>query len=125
MGKYNDEKLALKYMPIYGKTIRLVREVHMELNRLGDYGIGIIDDIFKDINNLEKYNFNFIYNEKSEYFKKYPSYNDLYEDEKHFHYREGIVLIDLEFFAMTIFIDILNIDKNRNNACDILDIIQY
>lgn len=125
MGKYNGKEIALEHMPFYGYKIRIVRELHMELDRLSKYSISILSDLNTDMSNIENYDYNFVYNENGDDFNMYPSLKNLGDTEKHLHYREGIARIDLGSFAITVFIDIFEINKSRGNFIDVLDIIHY
>ena len=89
--------------PFQGKKLRLVRELAMDLNKLSDDSISILNSISDNMGNIEKYSFS-IDNEDN--FDCFPKYIDRVEDEM---YEEGLYVVDFGIFSICIFIDIYNV----------------
>lgn len=95
------------YYPFSHKFIEFHRATHMDLMRLDDKNIVIIQEIRESWKNILKYNF-----ELNKYQGKIP---DEFE-------KNGCFIIGFEDFGLACYINII---EPKNNICIVFDVIQY
>lgn len=121
MGKYNGTDILAKFTILNGRKLKLTRELHMDLVKLGDYSISVLDDLNSDINNFDKYDDIDIEYSSRDNLKYFPSYLSISQGQ---FYREGIFYIDFATFSLGCFVDCLNINP-ANNYISVLFIVHY
>ncbi|WP_418187300.1 hypothetical protein ACNSOP_09045 [Aliarcobacter lanthieri] len=95
------------YYPFSDKFFEFIRSIHMDLMRLDDKNIMIIQEIRKDWKNILKYEF-----EIEQYTGEVPDG----------FLKDGCFILGFEDFALVCYI---NITELHNKTCIVFDVIQY